>query len=472
MAESLSPADRSALAAEQGPVNMAVGGVLVFDSGAGVTADAIAERIASRIHLVPRLRQRVQWPALGLANPVWVDDHDFDLHWHVRTGALPAPGGDDELATLVGREMSRRLDRSRPLWELTVVNGLAQRRVGVLMKIHHALVDGVAALALGAVLLDPGREPLDVPPPEDSWQPQPFALRGYLARLAATPVSRAQQLMLEAATRALDPDPRRAASELRRATETLTELARNRPDAPMTPLNVPISSHRRFALARADLQAIKVAARAAGGTVNDVLLATVAAMLDRYLDAAGPRDGRREPVALVPVSVRREDEREELGNRISTVLVDLPVGESDISARIATIAERMGALKASAAVRAGALMVGAAGAAPPLVSAMLARAFGGVRAFNLVVSNIPGPQQPLYLNRSRLRAVYPAVPLNPVNQGLTVGIVSYDGGVFFGLLASRDLDPPLSVASVALHEAIAELKSGVGRPRGRGRGAL
>jgi diacylglycerol O-acyltransferase / wax synthase len=462
MAEPLSPADRSALAAEQGPVNMAVGGVLVFDAGEGVTRDAIAQRIAARIHLVPRLRQRIQSPALGLANPVWVDDHDFDLDWHVRTAALPAPGNDDELAALVGREMSRRLDRSRPLWELTVINGLAQRRVGVLMKIHHALVDGVAAIALGAVLLDAQREPVEIPPPEDAWQPEPFALRGYFARLATTPVSRAQRLMFEAVTRALDPDPRRAASELRRGTELLTELARTRPDAPMTPLNEPISAHRRFALARAELATIKAAARSAGGTVNDVLLATVAAMLDRYLAEAGTSAGQREPVALVPVSVRRDDEQGELGNRISTVLVDLPFGEPDPRTRIAAVTERMSELKASAAVRAGALMVGAAGAAPPLVSAMLARALGGVRAFNLVVSNIPGPQQPLYLNRARVRAVYPAVPLNPANQGLTVGIISYDGGVFFGLLASRDLDPPLPVAAKALRAAIGELEQGIG----------
>jgi hypothetical protein len=139
------------------------------------------------------------------------------------------------------------------------------------------------------------------------------------------------------------------------------------------------------------------------------------------------------------------------------VLVDLPVGEPDAAARIAAIAARMSELKASAAVRAGALMVGAAGAAPPLVSAMLARALSGVRAFNLVVSNIPGPQQPLYLNGARLRAVYPVVPLNPANQGLTVGILSYDGGVFFGLLASRDLDPPLPVAKRALDDALAQL---------------
>ena len=452
MAEPLSPADRSSLAAEQGPVNMAVGGVLVFERSPALTREAIVERLAQRIHLVPRLRQRIEAPAMGLANPVWVDDHDFDLDWHVRHALLPAPGGHAELGAFVGRESARRLDRSRPLWELTVLDGMAEGLAGVLMRIHHALVDGVGAIALGALLLDPTPEPLEIPPPDSSWEPQPFALRRHFARLATRPISQAQRLMFEAANRALDPDPRRAAGELRSATELLTELARNRPQAPMTPLNAKLTANRRYALAQADLGAIKAAARDAEGTINDALLATVAGMLRRYLAAAGsapaqPRRGRR-PVALVPVSVRRSGEEGDLGNRISTVLVDLPVDEADPVARIRAVNAQMAELKASSAVRAGALMVGAAGAAPPMVSAMLARALGGVRAFNLVVSNIPGPQQPFYFDGARLLAAYPVVPLNPVNQRLNVGEHAE---------ADAALDPPVSVAAQALEEALAEL---------------
>jgi diacylglycerol O-acyltransferase / wax synthase len=459
MAEPLSAADRSSLAAEQGPVNMAVGGMLVFERSPKLTREAIVERIAQRIHLVPRLRQRIEAPAMGLANPVWVDDHDFDLDWHVRHALLSAPAGHTELGAFVGREAARRLDRSRPLWELTVVDGMAEGLVGVLLRIHHALVDGVGAIALGALLLDPTPEPLEIPPPASSWEPQPFALRRHFSQLATRPIGQAQRLMFEAANRALDPDPRRAAGELRGATELLTELARNRPQAPMTPLNDKLTPNRRYALAQADLGAIKAAARDAGGTVNDALLAIVAGMLRRYLAAAGsgePRHDQR-PVALVPVSVRRSAEEGDLGNRISTVLVDLPVDEADPIARIRAVNAEMAELKASPAVRAGALMVGAAGAAPPIVSAMLARALGGVRAFNLVVSNIPGPQQPLYFDGARLLAAYPVVPLNPVNQRLNVGILSYDGGVSFGMLADAALDPPVSVAAQALEEALAEL---------------
>ncbi len=454
MSETLSPADRSSLAAEVGTVNMAVGGLLVFEGGAGLEYDAVLARVADRLHLVPRYRQRLHSTAAGLANPVWVDDDGFDLSWHVRPATLPAPGGEPALAALVGREMSRRLDRSRPLWELTVIDGLAGGRRALLAKMHHALVDGVAAVDIGTVLLDPTPEPLDIPPPDEPWSPRAHDRTRHLARLAATPVVRAQKLLLDSATRALQPSPRRAASDIKSATELLVQLARTRPAAPMTPLNAGQGPNRRFAFARAPLADLKRAGKAQGATVNDALLAAVAGMLRRYLEAAG------EPavtplVALVPVSVRRPGE--EGGNAISTVLVDLPVDEPDPAERIVRVHAAMTEIKGSAAIRAGALLVGAGGWAPPLVSSTLARAMGGMRAFNLVVSNVPGPQQPFWLNGCRLLAIHPAVPLNPATQGLTVGIISYDGTVCFGLLADRDLAPPLSVADDGLRAALDEL---------------
>jgi diacylglycerol O-acyltransferase len=456
MAEDLSPADRSSLAAEQGPVNMAVGGLLLFAEGDGMSYERVLERVESRLHLVPRYRQRLQAGAGGLANPVWVDDRGFDAGWHVRRATLPEPGDDEALADLVGREMSRRLDRSRPLWELTVIAGLAGERVALLAKMHHALVDGVAAVDIGTVLLDPSPEPLDIPAPEEPWEPQAYDRTRHLARLAATPIVRAQKLLLDSATRALAPDPRRAAGDVRRATELAVQLARTRPSAPMTPLNAGQGPNRRYAFATAPLADLKTAGKANGGTVNDALLAAVAGMLGRYLEAAGQTIGKP-LVALVPVSVRRSDD--EGGNHISTVLVDLPTGEPDAAARIATIHATMAEIKESAAVRAGALLAGASGWAPPLISSTLARAMGGMRAFNLVVSNVPGPQQPFWLNGCRLLAAHPAVPLNPISQGLSVGIISYDGSVCFGLLADRDLDPPLEVARDALHDALEELRA-------------
>jgi diacylglycerol O-acyltransferase / wax synthase len=451
--EELSPADRSSLAAERGPVNMAAGGLLVFDAEPPLTRAMVIERIGERIHLVPRLRQRLGQPPLGLlANPTWVDDAGFDLEWHVRQASLPAPGSDAELGALVGREFSHRLDRSRPLWEATLIEGLEDGRRGLLMKVHHALVDGMAAIGMAALVLDPSETPLDIPPPEEEWEPRRYDLLDRVTRLASRPLALGPRLMVDGLQRTLNPDPRRVAGDMRRASEVALELAKTRPQAPMTPLNRPISPNRRYGAAHADLATIKAVGKRAGGTVNDAILAVVAGMLGRYLDVA-----ERRPVALVPVSVRESNETGELGNRISTVFVDLPVDEPDVLRRVDLIAAQTRSLKDSPAVRAGALMVGAAGWAPPLVSGMLARAMGSVRAFNLVVSNIPGPQQPFYLSGVRMREVYPVVPLNPTNQGITVGIVSYDGQVCFGLLADRDLDPPLSTAAAGLTAALDEL---------------
>jgi diacylglycerol O-acyltransferase len=458
--QELSPADRSSLAAERGSINMAVGGLLVVDAEPPLTRKMVADRIGERIHLVPRLRQRLEEPPLGIANPVWTDDTGFDLDWHVRQASLPEPGGERELGAFVGREFSHRLDRSRPLWEATLIEGLEQGRKALLFKVHHALVDGMAALGMAALVLDPSAEPLRVPPPETEWEPRRYDMRRHVAKLATKPLARAQKLMMEGMLRALDPDPSRAAIDMRRTLELGLELARQRPQAPMTPLNRPISPNRRYAIAHADLAKIKQVGKAAGGTVNDTVLAIVAGMLGRYLAAAGPDVSTaedRSPVALVPVSVRAEGESG--GNRISTVFVDLPVGEHQITKRIRAVHQQTSELKESAAVRAGALMVGASGWAPPLLSGMLARAMGQVRAFNVVVSNVPGPQQPFYLDGVRMREVYPVVPLNPANQGLTIGILSYDGQVCFGLLADRDLDPPLSTAAAGLRAALGELQA-------------
>jgi diacylglycerol O-acyltransferase / wax synthase len=389
---------------------------------------------------------------------VWVDDDAFDLHWHLRHARLPA-ATYDALAAYVAREMSQRLDRSRPLWELHVIDGLPGGRVALLPKMHHALVDGLAAIGIGMVLLDPTPEPMDIQPPEGGWTPRTFDRRRHLARLAATPLVRAQKLLLDSTLRALDTSPRQAAGELLRATELATELARQRPQAPMTPLNRPISPNRRYAMRSADLGALKAAGRAAGGTVNDAILGAVAGMLGAYLDGAGVDLRGREPVALVPVSIRREGEQDTGGNRISTVFVDLPAHVADPAARIRAVGAQMQQLRQSAAVRAGAMLVGATGVAPPLIAGVMVRAMGGVRAMNLVVSNIPGPQQAFYMNGSRLLEVYPAVPLNPTNQGLTVGVLSYDGRVFFGLLGDARLDPGVEVAAAALETALEELLS-------------
>jgi WS/DGAT/MGAT family acyltransferase len=456
MAEPLSAADRSALAAEQGAVNMSVGGVLIFDDDDRLSSSAIAERVAGRLHLIPRYRQRLRSPAPGVTNPAWADDTGFDLDWHLRTAHLEGPGDAAQLGDLVGREFSRRLDRDRPLWELIRVSGLEGGRIALVVKMHHALVDGVAAVDIGTMLLDPTPEPLDIPDPGGPWTPRAYDRVRHIAKIAGEPTAAAQRFLRSSVSRAVAAtDPRRSLGDFRKATDTAIELARQRPQAPMTPLNAPLSANRRFAMVHADLGAVKAAGAAAGGTVNDTILALVTDMLRRWLAEAGVTLPA-EPVALVPVSVRREGE--DGGNRISTVMVDLPVTAPTPEARIWLIHTAMDRLKESAAVRAGALLVGASGAAPPVISSQIARAMGTVRAFNLVVSNVPGPQQPFYFNGCRMREVYPVVPLNPASQRLNVGILSYDGAVHFGLLADRTLMPGVERAAGYLREALDELR--------------
>ena len=460
MAEPLLPSDLSAIQAERGPVHMHVGGALVVDGK--VEREDVVSRIRERIHLIPRYRMRLEDVApLGVAYPVWEDDPDFDPDRHVRRVGVPPPGGDAELCELMGDLMSERLDRSRPLWQIVVAQGLREGRTAVIAKMHHALVDGIAAVDVGTITLDPTPEGIDLGPQaerdeEESAAPAGTARVEQLTRRVAAQFHLPRQLARQAVSRALAFEPRDAASRVRSAAVTLRELARARPEAPATRLNAAIGRERLFALARARLDEVKAVRRATGATVNDVLLTAVALMLSDYLGDDAPDTA----VALVPVSVREESERGELGNRISTVFVDLPLLGTPLD-RLDTISREMGEIKRSAQVRAGALIVGATGLAPPIVSSVAVRAMSGPRLFNLVVSNVPGPQQTFYLAGHPVREVFPAVPLNPRNQALSIGILSYDGGVYFGLLADRAALPDVVDAAAGLERALEALRGAV-----------
>ena len=430
---------------------MHVGGVLVFDGP--VTREEIVRRLRERIHLIPRYAMRLDEAPLGIANPVWVDDEHFDADRHVRRVALPAPGRREQLEELVGDLMSDRLDRTRALWQVHVVEGLEGGRTALVARMHHALVDGIAAVDVSTVILDPTAEPLEIEPPAPA---EPAKARRTdraeaLARVTAARLHVPRKLARDMASRALALEPRAAARQVRSAAGVVGELARVRPTAPKTRLNAAIGPDRLFAMARGRLDEVKAVRRATGATVNDVLLTAVALMLSEFLE-----DPPEEVVALVPVSVRTEDERGELGNRISTVFVDLPLRGEPLE-RLARVSKAMDAVKGSAQVRAGALMVGATGLAPPLVSSLAVRAMSGPRMFNLVVSNVPGPQQTFYVAGVPLREVYPAVPLNPRNQAMTVGIMSYDGGVNFGVLADRDAVADVGDAADGLERALSVL---------------
>lgn len=425
---------------------MHVGAVCVFDGR--VELEAVVRRLRERIHLIPRYTMRLEEAPLGLANPVWEEDERFDVERHVRRVALPAPGGDAELCELAGQVLSEPLDRSRPLWQMTVVEGLPRGRSGIVAKMHHALADGLAAVDVSTVILDPTPEGLDIPPPEsrEPVERGPAARLEQLTRIASAQLDLPRKLAREAVARTVD--PRSYARQVRSAAGVVGELARVRPQAPDTRLNTEIGRERRFALARCRLDDVKAIRRITGTTVNDVLLAIVALMLSEYLGEEAPEKA----VALVPVSVRTEEERGEGGNRISTVFVDLPLRGEPLE-RVRQINLAMNEVKGSAQVRAGALIVGATGLAPPIVSSLAVRAMSGPRMFNLVVSNVPGPQQTFYLDGVPLLEVFPAVPLNPRNQALSIGIVSYDGGVRFGLLADRDALPDLDAAASGLQSA-------------------
>jgi WS/DGAT/MGAT family acyltransferase len=455
MPEALSPSDLSAIQAERGPVHMHVGGVCVFDGQ--VERETVVRQIRQRIHLIPRYTLKLADAPLGLANPVWVEDKSFDADRHVRRVGLPSPGGDAELCELVGQILSEPLDRSRPLWQMYVIEGAAGGRTALVAKMHHALVDGLAAVDVSTVILDPTKEGLDIAPPpaNESGERRRASGLDQLSRIASAQLQVPRQLARDAVSRTRD--PRSYARQVRSAAAVLGELARVRSQAPAMRLNMPIGRERRFALARASLAEVKAVRRAANATVNDVLLTCVALMLSEYLGSEAPERA----VALVPVSVRSDEQRGEGGNRIATVFVDLPLRGHPL-ARVREVHDAMTEVKGSAQVRAGALIVGATGMAPPVVSSLTVRALTGPRMFNLVVSNIPGPQQTFYLDGVPLRELFPAVPLNPRNQALSVGIVSYDGTVFFGLQGDRDALPDLDAAAAGIEDAIEALVAAAG----------
>ncbi len=456
--ERLSALDVSFLYVEGPTTPMHVGGVATFAAlPPDIDGDRLLERIAARIVTVPRYRQKVRFVPGGLANPVWVDDPAFDLGYHVRRSALPRPGTDAQLRELVGRIQARPLDRNRPLWEVYVVEGMADGRFAILTKTHHAMVDGVSAVDVGQLILDPTPEPRELPALD--WRPaaEPSSLEllgAALAEMVATPTDLAETLRVAAG------DARRTAGGLLSGAGGFLAAVRTaaRP-APASPLNVDIGGSRRYGTATTELDDYKRVRKAHGGTVNDVVLATVSGALRRWLLTRG------EPVppmttvrALVPVSVRGDDAVGTLGNRISAYLVDLPVGEPDPLRRLATVGAAMRAHKEEGQSVGADALVALSGFAPPTLHALGARVVSTYsrRLFNLVVTNVPGPQFPLYAAGAQMLDAYPVVPLVK-GQAVSIGLTSYNGRVFFGLNADRDAMPDVDVLGGLLEEAVAEL---------------
>jgi WS/DGAT/MGAT family acyltransferase len=482
VSDRLSPLDVSFLYLEERTTPMHVGSVMIFRPGeAGLDWPRLVRHVQARIALVPRYRQRVRFVPGRIANPVWVDDERFDMSYHMRRSALPRPGSQTQLEELVARVQARRLDRSRPLWELVVVEGLEDGRFAVITKVHQTLVDGVNAVDLGQVVLDDdedGREP-----PLHTWRPgrEPSFVE-LVAGAVTDTLRRPQQLVDTAraglgdllstggkAAEALGGLATAAGTAARTAARTAT-----RPQ-PRSPLNVDIGGHRRFAMLATDLEdyrrirAHHVSGPAAGRTdgdepgttVNDVVLATLAGALRTWLQGRGLGVGPGSAVrALVPMSVKAEDPSDAgaIGSRVASLLVDLPTGEPSPLMRLHQVAyQTRGHREAGQALSAPAI-AGIAGFAPPTLHSLGARVASGLsrRLFNIVVTNVPGPQHPLFLDGSRLLASYPVIPLAK-GQALAVGLTSYDGGVHYGLNGDRDAMPDLDDLRRCIVDALAEL---------------
>jgi diacylglycerol O-acyltransferase len=459
MVDRLSSLDVSFLYMEQSTTAMHVGGVAIFSSPEDRPFDyeGLVRLIEERIGLVPRFRQKVKWVPGKLANPVWVDDPDFDVSFHVRRSALPRPGTEDQLRDLVGRLMSRQLDRSRPLWEMYLVEGLADGRTAVVTKTHHAMVDGIAAMDIGSVILDLSPTPRETS--LEDWTPAPepsgvSLIAGALTDLATKPTEVLSTLRSSLAdVKVLGGRTMAMMGGLLSAAKVVGT------SAPMSPLNVPIREQRRFGMARTELDDYKRIRKAHGGTVNDVVLAVVAGALRTWMLTRG------EPVtpattlrAMVPVSVRPSQQRGETGNKVASYFCDLPIGEPNAIMRLHQISYSMREVKESQQSVGAEAIVAMAGFAPPTLHSLGARAGSSLsrRLFNLVVTNVPGPQIPLYAAGARMLEIYPVVPLAK-NQAVCVGVTSYDGGVYYGLNADRDAMPDLDVLAQCLEESLAEL---------------
>ena len=472
MSDRLRPRDLALLIRETGTAPRHNVTVDILEPGEeGWSHEAFLELVADRLSFVPRYRQRIRVVPGRLANPVWVDDDRFDLGYHVRRSALPRPGDTDQLRDLVARIISRPLDRSRPLWEIYVVEGLAQGRVAILSKTHQALVDGVETVDLGQLLLDvnPGVEPLG----EDDWSPRrasgPRLVFGAV-RDTLTGVDTISQT-----ARSVGGSLARLAAGPLDALTTVSQLLTGRRPERSTPLTGPLSQQRLVVTLETRLEDYRRIRAAHGGTVNDAILAVVAGGLRGWLMTRSESlAGLRQVPAVVPVSVIDEDlEATAMGSQIAPHVVELPVGETSPVVRLHQVSYSFERHQENSRAVAADRLAGITGFAPGTFHAMGSRVAAEASSDVLLsVCNVPGPQTPRYAAGARLVASYPFPPLEP-EHALAIGVTSYDGRVCFGLTADRDLVPDAEVVGQCLREALDELLDTINArrraPRGRSR---
>ncbi len=450
--ERLSSLDASFLYLERPAMHMHVAGVSIFDprDDGPLTYDDVLGVVRARIHLAPRLRQRVLRVPGELARPLWVDDERFDLDFHVRRSALPSPGGRGQLERAVGRVLSRPLDVSKPLWELYVFEGLEDDRTAALLKLHHASADGISGMLIASALfdLDPDAPVGEVHP----WNPTP-APSGQ--DLMGDAVEDLVMHPLEALGRAV----RAPASAWRAMSETLSGAARilGMGERPRGPFDGEIGPARRFATAEVAFERLRTIRASLGGTINDVVLTVVAGGLHRVLTERGEPTRGKDLRIMMPVSVRSRAEQGDVGNRVAPAFIDVPVGRMKATTRLRRVRAATEELKSSGMAVSADSIIGLGAYAPPALHAMAARLVSKGRWFNLVVSNVPAPQVPLFLAGARLVASYPGMPLGE-NCGLSIACTSLGGTMAFGLTADWDLVRDVDVLASALGEAVDELE--------------
>jgi WS/DGAT/MGAT family acyltransferase len=443
-----------------GQSHMHVAEVLVF-AGAPPRYVELVDHIRTRLDLVPRYRQRLASVPLGQGRPVWVDDAHFNLRYHVRHTGLPAPGDDAALKRLAGRVFSQPLDRDKPLWELWLVEGLQDDRFAVIGKTHHALVDGIAGVDITTVLFDTAPEPVDPPRPATAWVPHPAPSAAQLLAQAVLERSTVPEEIARGARAALRAPRKLAQSAVDRLNELGAFAWAGLEPAPRTPYNVPIGPHRRYEWADADLDTFKAIKDTLGATINDVVLTVVAGALGRHMRSHGHRTAGLELRALVPVSVRGADAERPTGNRVAAVWAPLPVGETDPVAALRRVHAAMEHVKATHEAVGAQVLTELADFAPPTLMSQAARLQARQRLFNVVVTNVPGPQFPLYLLGRRLTAIYPVVPL-AANQAIGIAVMSYDGRLGFGLLADHDALRDVGALGDLLRASIDDLATAAG----------
>jgi WS/DGAT/MGAT family acyltransferase len=450
-----------------GPSHMHVASVMVF-RGRAPSLDEFVQYVHGRIHLVPRYRQRLAFVPLDQGRPVWVDYPHFSTAHHIRQTALPQPADDAALKAFAGRVFSQRLDRYKPLWELWLVERLTRGRFAVIAKAHHALVDGVSGVDITTVLLD--RDPDKAsnghggPPP---WVAKPPPSSARLLADALLERATLPSEMVRGARRAVRA-PRRALGRVR---EDLTSLgvltwAGLGSPAPPSPFNVDIGPHRRYASLDSDVETFRAIKDALGGTINDVVLTVVSLALGSYLRAEGTDTTGLELRAMVPVSVRAQAEDGALGNRVAAMWAPLPVGiESPLDSH-AHIKQAMKHVKMTGQAVGAQVLTNLAGFAPPTILSQAARLQARQRYFNLVVTNVPGPQFPLYLVGREMLAMYPVLPLAR-RQALGIAVLSYNGHLGFGLLGDYDRLPGIETIASEIKRSIAALAKAAGVSRAR-----